>query len=339
MARVMIHAKKVPLKLWAEAMNTACYVINRVTIRTGIEKTCYELWKGKKSTVKYFHIFESPCYILRDLEYQEKLDPKSDEGVFLGYSSNSRAYRVHNKRTGVILESVNVIIKDVLTEEPETSKEDDDITARPEQHVALPNLEVPEVVPDEESKQHTNDNEQTDDKTNLESPPASSWVLQPSKTIEKNHPITAEGMMTQGKHVNFRELAGFTYFLSTVEPKNIKEAMNDEYWVVAMQEELGNITRNKARLVAQGYTQIEGMGFDETFAPVARLEAIRLPLTLDCHLKFKLFLMDVKSAFLNGLLSKEVYVAQPTGFDDPHHPDHVYRLKKALYGLKQAPRA
>ncbi|CAM9000496.1 unnamed protein product [Rhodiola kirilowii] len=102
----------------------------------------------------------------------------------------------------------------------------------------------------------------------------------------------------------------------------------------------GNITKNKARLVAQGYTQIEGVDFDETFASVTRLEAIRLILPLACHLKFKLFQMDVKSTFLNGFLSEEVYVAQPRGFKDPHHPDHVYRLKKkALYGLKQAPRA
>ncbi|CAM8916160.1 unnamed protein product [Rhodiola kirilowii] len=104
-------------------------------------------------------------------------------------------------------------------------------------------------------------------------------------------------------------------------------------------DENGNITINKARLVAQGYTQIEGIDFNETFAPIARLEAIRLLLALACHLKFKLFQMDVKSAFLNGLLHEEVYVAQPKGFEDPHHPDFVFRLKKALYGLKQAPRA
>ncbi|CAM8972320.1 unnamed protein product [Rhodiola kirilowii] len=104
-------------------------------------------------------------------------------------------------------------------------------------------------------------------------------------------------------------------------------------------DEQGTITENKARFVAQGYTQIEGVDFDETFGPVARLEAIRVLLALACHLKFKLFQMDVKSAFLNGLLNEEVYVAQPKGFEDPHHPDHVYHLKKALYGLKQAPRA
>ena len=102
--------------------------------------------------------------------------------------------------------------------------------------------------------------------------------------------------------------------------------------------EEGVITRNKARLVAQGYTQIEGVDFDETFAPVARLESIRLLLGIACILKFKLYQMDVKSAFLNGYLNEEVYVEQPKGFEDPTHPDHVYKLKKALYGLKQAPR-
>ena len=96
---------------------------------------------------------------------------------------------------------------------------------------------------------------------------------------------------------------------------------------------------NKARLVAQGYSQVEGVDFDETFALVAHMESIRVLLALACHLKFKFYHMDVKTAFLNGFLKKDVYVAQPKGFIDPHFPNHVLYLKKALYGLKQAPRA
>ncbi|BBH05381.1 transposable element gene [Prunus dulcis] len=92
-------------------------------------------------------------------------------------------------------------------------------------------------------------------------------------------------------------------------------------------------------LVAQGYTQMEGIDFDETFALVARLESVRLLFVIACHLKFKLYQMDVKTAFLNGILNEEVYVKQPKGFEDPHHPNDVFRLKKAFYGLKQAPRA
>ncbi|KAL8103217.1 hypothetical protein AgCh_027672 [Apium graveolens] len=90
---------------------------------------------------------------------------------------------------------------------------------------------------------------------------------------------------------------------------------------------------------AKGYSQQEGIDYDETFAPVARLQAIRIFLAYAAHKKFKVFQMDVKSAFLNGELEEEVYVEQPSGFVDPKFPNHVYRLDKALYGLKQAPRA
>ena len=95
--------------------------------------------------------------------------------------------------------------------------------------------------------------------------------------------------------------------------------------------------RNKVHLVAQGYTQVEGIDFDEIFAPVARLESIRLLLAIACFLNIKLFQMDVKSAFLNGFLNEEVYVDQPKAFQDPYFPDHVFKLQKALHGLKQAP--
>jgi hypothetical protein len=94
------------------------------------------------------------------------------------------------------------------------------------------------------------------------------------------------------------------------------------------------VVRNKTRLVAQGYTQVEGLDFEETYALVARLEAIRILLTCACAHNIKLYQMDVKSAFLNGYINEEVYVKQPPSFEDDKKPDHVYKLKKALYGLK-----
>jgi hypothetical protein len=99
------------------------------------------------------------------------------------------------------------------------------------------------------------------------------------------------------------------------------------------------VVGNKARLVAQGYTQVEGLDFGETFAPVARLEAIQILLAYACAHNIKLYQMEVKSAFLNGNISELVYVEQPPGFEDPKSSNHVYKLSKALYGLKQAPRA
>ncbi|GKA54046.1 retrovirus-related pol polyprotein from transposon TNT 1-94 [Tanacetum coccineum] len=104
-------------------------------------------------------------------------------------------------------------------------------------------------------------------------------------------------------------------------------------------DENGVVSRNKARLVAQGYNQQEGIDYDETYAPVARLEYIRILLAYACALDFKLFQMDVKSAFLNGFINEEVYVVQPPRFIDFEKPDHVYKLNEALYDLKQAPKA
>ncbi|GJU83959.1 putative ribonuclease H-like domain-containing protein [Tanacetum coccineum] len=165
----------------------------------------------------------------------------------------------------------------------------------------------------------------------------------------------------------------FACFLSQLEPSSVAQALNDPAWVEAMQEEMqqfinqkvwqlvplpdgkiaigtkwilknkrdarGIVVRNKARLVAQGHRQEEGIDYDEVFAPVARIEAIRLFLAFASYMGFMVYQMDVKSAFLYGEIEEEVYVTQPKGFEDPHFPKHVYRVVKALYGLHQAPRA
>nr|GFC24887.1 retrovirus-related Pol polyprotein from transposon TNT 1-94 [Tanacetum cinerariifolium] len=127
------------------------------------------------------------------------------------------------------------------------------------------------------------------------------------------------------------------------------EALKDADWVSAMQDELDQfarlkvrdylVIRNKARLIAVGYSQQEGIDYDETFAPVARIKAIRLFLAYVAHKDFTVFQMDVKTTFLNGFLKEELYVGQPPGFVSKQYPDHVYALDKALYGLKQAPQA
>ncbi|GKA56172.1 retrovirus-related pol polyprotein from transposon TNT 1-94 [Tanacetum coccineum] len=124
---------------------------------------------------------------------------------------------------------------------------------------------------------------------------------------------------------------------------NIKESRNhsleNELVFRNKLDENGIVSQNKARLVAQGYNQQEGIDYDETYAPVTRLESIRILLAYACALDFKLFQMDVKSAFLNGVINEKVYVTQPPGFIDFEKPDHVYKLKKDLYGIKQEPKA
>jgi len=118
MARVMIHSKNLAQHFWGEAVNTACHIINRVYLRPETNKTPYEIWRGMKPIVKYFRTLRSRCYILRDRENLGKFQPKSDEGIFLGYSTNSHAYKVFNKRTEIVMESINVIIDDKEVEAP-----------------------------------------------------------------------------------------------------------------------------------------------------------------------------------------------------------------------------
>jgi hypothetical protein len=178
-----------------------------------------------------------------------------------------------------------------------------------------------------------------------------------------------KGVTTRSRVTNFCEHYSF---VSSFEPFKVEDALHDPNWVVAMQEELNNfkcnkvlslverpkqnivgtkwvfrnkqdehevVTRNKARLVAKSYSQVEGLDFDEIFAPVARLKSIHMLLAYATHHSFKLYQMDIKSAFLNGPIKEEVYVEQPPGFESEGYPNHVYKLHKALYGLKQTPRA
>ncbi|GJS36015.1 retrovirus-related pol polyprotein from transposon TNT 1-94 [Tanacetum coccineum] len=204
--------------------------------------------------------------------------------------------------------------------------------------------------------------------------------VQPSTHIwTKDHPLDqvigdpSKPVMTRQKLQTDSEVCMYALTVSTIKPKNIKEAMADHSWIESMQDELNQferlqvwelvprpegkniialkwlwknkcdaeniVVRNKTRLVAKGYRQEEGIDFEESFAPVARLEAVRMFIAYAAHKNITIFQMDVKTAFLNGPLKEEVYVSQPEGFIDPEFPDHVYRLKKALYGLKQAPRA
>ncbi|GJR93120.1 putative ribonuclease H-like domain-containing protein [Tanacetum coccineum] len=193
------------------------------------------------------------------------------------------------------------------------------------------------------------------------------------KKITEAHALVSYIQAQQRSNHKDQQHCLFACFLSQSEPRKVSEALEDGSWVEAMQEELlqfklqqvwvlvdlpngakvigtkwvyrnkkderGVVVRNKARLVAQGHRQEEGIDYDEVFAPVARIEAIRLFLAFASFMGFIVYQMDVKSAFLYGTIDEEVYVSQPPGFVDPDHPTKVYKVVKALYGLHQAPRA
>ncbi|GKD50008.1 retrovirus-related pol polyprotein from transposon TNT 1-94, partial [Tanacetum coccineum] len=195
----------------------------------------------------------------------------------------------------------------------------------------------------------------------------------------KDHPLEqvigepSRPVLTRNQLRSDGDMCMYALSVSTMEPKNVKEAMTDPAWIESMQEKLLQFKRldvwvlvsppdnlkpltlkwlfknkhdeekmviqNKSRLVMRGYRQEEGIYFEESFAPVARMEAIRIFLAYAAHKSFTVFQMDVKTDFLHGTLKEDVYMYQPEGFIDADHPSHVYKLKKALYGLKQAPRA
>ncbi|KAJ9536753.1 hypothetical protein OSB04_un000057 [Centaurea solstitialis] len=419
-ARSMLSEANLATQFWAEAVNTACYTQNRSLIVKRFRRTAYELFRNRKPSIEHLHIFGCVCYILNNKDSLGKFDSKSDDGIFLGYSSISKTFRVFNKRRQAIEETIHVKFDESGPTFPhpndntEINQWADSFFQVPEPPIADPSpqdlpdgfeenpippsdITTPPLInatpitqitpPEPDQPTNSEDFSQTTvsepSPTNLLPDPSSNeastsgQVYQPpALRWTKDHPID-QVLGNPSSGVKTRRQAGnvclYVNFISENEPKEIDDVLRDPAWVSAMQEELaefirnnvwllvprprkrtiigskwifrnkldeiGTIIRNKARLVAQGYRQEEGIDYDETFAPVARLEAIRLFLAFAAHMNFKVYQMDIKNAFLNGKLNEEVYVAQPPGFVDPKFPDHVYKLNKALYGLKQAPRA
>lgn len=347
MARTMLNENKIANRFWKEAVHTAIYIQNRCMLRPHENKTPYEMWFGRKASAKYFKIFGSKCYIKRIEDNLGKFEDRSDEGIFLGYSTKSKAYKCFNQRLEKIVESIDVRIDEnwqVLKENfPSYEETNEEVESKIEEE----SIDDSDKESVEESKDH-----------------------EKFKSMKKDHPkIQIIGDPTIGVQTRKKTFS----LLSKIEPKNVIEASKDEHWVKAMEEELeqieknktwelvprptnksvigtkwvfrnklneeGQVIRNKARLVCKGYSQVEGVDFEETFAPVARLEAIRMFLALAVYKNFKVYHMDVKSAFLNGNIEEEVYIEQPDGIQICEDPNMVCKLKKALYGLKQAPRA
>ncbi|GJS61007.1 putative ribonuclease H-like domain-containing protein [Tanacetum coccineum] len=518
---------------FSKTVVTTCYVLNRVLVTKPQNKTPYELITGKIPIISYIRPFGYHVTILNTIDHLGKFDGKSDEGFLVGYSLQSKAFRVYNLETKRVEENLHITflenkpnvarkgptwlfdldyLTDSMNYQPvrsenqankhagpqeanqnagtediidawDSEKEDEyaqdyfvlpiwssysspikrsraeDTGAAPHKHADLKTDEKPvdkedQVFLDElerlkrqeknandaakalrkEFAQQTEDlllqagaaksnstnivntastpvstastdndlpnpdqddseipalediyktptdgiftNSSYDDEgavadfTNLETVVNVSPI--PTSRINSIHPSTLilgdpqSAVQTRSKvtkssrahafvsyiqkqrrnnHNDFQHCL-FACFLSQNEPKKISEALEDESWVDAMQEELlnkkderGVVVRNKARLVAQEPRQEEGIVYDEVFAIVARIEAIRIFLAFSSYMGFIVYQMDVKSAFLYGKIDEEVYVSQPPGFIDPKYPKKVYKVVKALYGLHQAPRA
>ncbi|GKA39744.1 retrovirus-related pol polyprotein from transposon TNT 1-94 [Tanacetum coccineum] len=417
-ARTMLLASKLPLFFWAEAIATACYTQNRSIIIPTHEKTTYHIINDRKPSIRHLHIFGCTCYLIRDGENLDKMKEKGDLCILVGYSTQSKGYRVYNKRTRFIVKSIHLRFNEIkemsmtsnqnssglAPQRQETSVDNNTLGLILQQQKELdydnfgPALQLQNVSPSADttapsqqeldilfgplydefftictssvnkSSSPTNNSKQQDTPptTNIQS---STEPTTPTKNVNAEENNYNQATNTQFNKMNLSIL----YVHCTAEPKNIKEAMADSAWIEAMQEELHQfdrvqvwklvdkpfgktviklkwlwknkkdedqtVIRNKARLVAKGYAQEDGIDFEESFALVSRLEAVRIFIAYATHKSFPIYQMDVKTTFLNGPLKEEVYVAQPDGFINPDHPEKVYRLRKALYGLKHAPRA
>ncbi|KAJ9550150.1 hypothetical protein OSB04_014195 [Centaurea solstitialis] len=464
-ARTMLAYSKLPMFLWAEAVDTACYTQNRSIVNNRFGKTPYELINNQVPNIGHFRVFGCRCFVLNDREERHKLQAKSDEAIFIGYSKNSIAYRVYNKRTKMVLESSNVKFDPYAEMASEHDSSEPGLTGVLAVNLVNPDHVTPtkkqdgaststnnlsdldllfenfynEYFGSSSSDSTTNNNSSdihretivnvqepvsisgpttstiSEDTSSVESPQVqnsiipipenqeiipivdssqvqeadigsihtdSSYDLQLYRPLPhttkwtRDHPlhqiIGDPNAPVQTRSATANECL-FAAFLANFEPLKVADALADPDWFMAMQDEINQfvrlkvwrlvprpegksiidtkwifknkkdedniVVRNKARLVAKGYRQQEGIDYNETFAPVARIEAIRMFLAYAAHKDFTVYQMDVKTAFLNGVLKEEVYVSQPEGFVDQDHPDHVYILDKALYGLKQAPRA
>ncbi|GJZ35193.1 retrovirus-related pol polyprotein from transposon TNT 1-94 [Tanacetum coccineum] len=384
-----------------EAVATTCYTQNRSIVRLRHGKTPYELLHDKPPDLSFFHVFGALCYPTNDSENLGKLQPKADIGIFIGYAPTKKAFRIYNRRTRRIIETIHVDFDELTAmafEHNSLGPELHEMTHATISSGLIPNpppstLFIPpsrtdwdilfqllhsQTTPETQPPVIPNDVEEDNHDIEVAHMGNDSYfgILIPE--ILSNQSSSSDSIHTavHPNHQISEHNTLFCYydaFLTAVEPKTYKDALTQSCWIEAMQEELNEferlkvwelvprpdkvmvitlkwiykvkldelrgILKNKARLVARGYRQEEGIDFEESFAPVARLEAIRIFLAFVANINIVVYQMNVKTAFLNGNLREEVYVSQPNGFVDPDNPNHVYKLKKALYGLKQAPRA
>ncbi|GJR21826.1 putative ribonuclease H-like domain-containing protein [Tanacetum coccineum] len=493
-ARTMLADSFLPNTFWAEAVSTACYVLNRVLVTKPHNKTPYELLTGKTPIISYIRPFGCHVTILNTIDHLGKFAGKSDEGFLVGYSLQSKAFRVYNLETKRVEENLhinflenkpNVAGKgptwlfdlDYLTDSMnyhsvrsenqanihagqqesnqntgtkdkidagDSEKEDESAQdcfelpiwhsysstntsasksdnkrggPREEEQVFLDDLarlQRQEKEANEEAEALLKNLEQEtknlvthadaakSSSTNIFSTVSTTakasgtnlvnTVSIPVSTASPNeglslsditnsqeddseipplkdiHQDTTDGIFTHLSYDDEGAEADFTNLETVVNVSPIptsrinpshpsarilgdptlailvdlpygKKAIGTKWVYRNKKDERGVVVRNKARLVAQGHRQEEGIDYDEVFAPVARLEAIRIFLAFASYMGFIVYQMDVKSAFLYGKIDEEVYVSQPPGFLDPKYPEKVYKVVKALYGLHQAPRA
>nr|GEW50413.1 retrovirus-related Pol polyprotein from transposon TNT 1-94 [Tanacetum cinerariifolium] len=314
---------------YERVVTTACYTQNRSIIQHRHGKTPYELLYDRLPDLSYLHIFGALCYPNSNSEDLGKLQAKADIGIFIGYAPNKKAYRIYNRRTKKIIETIHVDFDEL------TVMASEQLGSRPGLQ-SLTHVTSSSGLGFEESPKtpHFHDDPLIESLHEVTSQGSSSNV-RPIHTLfeslsrwTKDHPIEnvirdPYPFVSTRKQLQTGAIwCYFDFFLTLVEPKNFKQAMFESSLIDAMQEEIhevktdefGGVLKNKARLVTQGFKQEEGIDFEESFAPFSRIKVIRIFVANAANKNMTIFLMDVKMAFLNAELKDKVYISQPEGF-------------------------
>ncbi|GJX60539.1 retrovirus-related pol polyprotein from transposon TNT 1-94 [Tanacetum coccineum] len=370
----MLNGSVLSKHFWTDAVRIAYYTQNRSIIVKRHDKTSYEIFRERIPDISYFHVFGCSMFIHNHKDHLGKFHAKADDGYFLGYSSVSKAFRVYNTIRQQIEETYHVTfdesmeairftyssvdeigIDDSSRYPPNEFQEDDPsrqyqvdsdvsyyiIPYRRSLIEITQENHAPEVIaPNEPEIPHIEDAEGNNTKFH------DRWSRDQQIKLVNIIGDPGEGMLTRSMGAKLTAVSAseclFADFLSEIEHKKVSEALKHLGWIDSMQEEQNQFYINKVwTLVPLRYGKIaigskweEGIDYDETFAPVERMEAIRIFIAFVTYMNFKVYQMDVKSAFLNGKLKEEVYVKQPPGFESSEFTYYVCKLDKALYGLK-----
>nr|GEW95007.1 putative Gag-Pol polyprotein [Tanacetum cinerariifolium] len=396
----------------AEAVNTACYVQNKVLVIKPHNKTPYELFNERSSAIGFLRPFGCHVMILNTLDHLGKFDAKGDKGYFIGYSLSSKAFRVFNKRTKKIEENLHVdflknrsiekgtgpgLLFDIDTLTNSMNYVPVVIVGTSSTNILGTKEDVHQALKENESPLRfiallnwfhkaqmatSNEDAKKDDAiSDNNAPQKEQEDLASSSTVETKVPTVSTPVPTGSLYVPLVTLSvpkiisrGVSIYLEPLSLGNamsFKNRLEDFFrdtsdavslndveadlrnmetaiqvrptgtkWVLKnKKDERGIVIRNKASLVVQGHTQEEENDYEEVFAPVARIDAIRLFLAYTSYMGFTVYQMDVKSAFLYRTIDEEVYVMHPPSFQDLEFRHRVYKVEKAMYGLHQAPRA
>lgn len=357
-ARTMLRAKDLPKNLWAEAVNTAVYLLNRTGSSNGSDKTPYEQWNGRKPNLQHVRIFGSEAYVHIPKQFTKKFDDRSKKVILVGYDGESSNYRVYNPMTKKVTVSHDVVFNENFSKVT-------DLENNPENMIRL-SMHEEENDPDKPVQEIDNNiNELIQQKYD-----------ESAEKGKQAEPVQGERNLRDRKNIKPPSRYEFNVAEYGI-PRSYKEAMKSENsyeWSEAIECELqahqknttwtlverkpgmktidtkwvfriirdvnGEIHRYKARLCARGFMQEHGVDFTETFAPVVRYDSIRVLLALAVQLDLEMVQFDVETAFLHADLEEKVYIEVPEGLTikSANENETVCLLNKPLYGLKQAPR-